>query len=472
LPQKILERAGRKYSIIMAMNEDDIKIQPSAAPLPAETPIPSETPVAPADTASSTDPENDGDKIVEITDDFNITPVLTDIPVPPAPPVMPITPISPVIPTPVAPIIAAVPGKPATKTLHITPNLKRLRTYEGDVAEVLANKKISTTSIALAEKRRETGEDRIGSAETSSGAGGSLPGESGSEASSHAGKKILIAIASLVLVGIGVIGAYYLYSISPLSLGQRVAPQPQAVKSLVPSDTQVAIPIDGMAASAIISAVRSETAKSQSPNTIKEIILVETKNSQHFRVAGPDMANIMDTGAPNIVLRALSDDWMLGVYADPNGTKTVFVVATVDYFQNAFAGMLQWESVMADDLKQYLYASAPADIAAEAVLANPMTATSTANASTTRTTASTTAVSTTSSFLPAQQYATINQPVILRGNFIDRIVQNKDVREFVTTDGKTLFLYSFIDNTKLVITGSEATLSEILKHLEQQTFIR
>jgi len=72
----------------------------------------------------------------------------------------------------------------------------------------------------------------------------------------------------------------------------------------------------------------------------------------------------MDTGTPDIVLRALSDDWMLGVYADPNGTKTVFVVATVDYFQNAFAGMLQWESVMADDLKQYLYQNTPADIAA------------------------------------------------------------------------------------------------------------
>jgi hypothetical protein len=419
------------------MNEDDAKIQPNTTPTD-DAPVNSVTPV-----------DSDGEgpmKVVDITDDLNITPVLPDMPVSPPSPIRAAT-----------PIIVAVPEKPATKAPHITPNLKRLRTYEGDVAEVLANKKISTTSIALAEKRRETGEDRIGSAETSSSAGESLTGESGSESSSHAGKKILITIASLVLVGIGVIGAYYLYSISPLSPSQRVAPQPQAVQSLVPRDTQVAIPIDGMNPTAIISAVRAETAKSQSPNTIKEIVLVQTKNGQHFRVAGPDMANIMDTGAPDIVLRALSDDWMLGVYADPNGTKTVFVVTTIDYFQNAFAGMLQWESVMADDLKQYLYASAPADIAAETVLANPITATSTANASTT-------SLST--------NYFQSNQPVVLRGNFIDRIVQNKDVREFVTTDGKTLFLYSFIDNTKLVITGSEAALSEILKRLEQQTFIR
>jgi hypothetical protein len=66
----------------------------------------------------------------------------------------------------------------------------------------------------------------------------------------------------------------------------------------------------------------------------------------------------------------------------------------------------------------------------------------------------------------------IDQPVVIRGNFIDRIVQNKDVREFVTSDGKIIFLYSFIDNTKLVVTGSEATLSEILRRLEQQTYVR
>ena len=131
---------------------------------------------------------------------------------------------------------------------------------------------------------------------------------------------------------------------------------------------------------------------------------------------------------------------MLGVYADGNGTKTAFVIATVDYFQNAFAGILQWESTMADDLKQYLYANTPADIAL---------GTSTASTS-----------------------ASMNRPVILRGSFIDRIVGNKDVREFVTSDGNVLFLYSFMNNTELAITGSEAALSAILNRLEQQAFVR
>jgi len=110
---------------------------------------------------------------------------------------------------------------------------------------------------------------------------------------------------------------------------------------------------------------------------------------------------------------------MLGIYTDNSGNKDVFVLTTINYFQNAFAGMLQWESVMPDDLEQYL---------------------------------------------------PING--IIKGAFVDRIIQNRDVREFVTSDGKILFLYSFIDNTKLVITGSESTLMEILSRLEQKDFVR
>jgi hypothetical protein len=62
--------------------------------------------------------------------------------------------------------------------------------------------------------------------------------------------------------------------------------------------------------------------------------------------------------------------------------------------------------------------------------------------------------------------------IILRGSFIDRIIKNKDVREFTAGNGDVIFLYSFIDSTKLVVTGSESALSEILNRLEQQAFVR
>ncbi len=405
----------------------------------------------------------------------------------------------PARPAPVPPKIRTLGTAPAPNAPAWTgaDSSKALRTYEGDVAEALAHKGSSAASIALAESRKNSGEDRLGTTEESSSA-------------AHAGRKIVITLVSLLLIGGGAVGAYYLYSISPLAPAKQAAPQAQAAPSLVPSDTQAVIAIDGMDPVAVIRAVRAEIAKPQGINTIKEITLVQTTNGLHYRVTGPDMANIMDIGAPDIVLRALSNDWMLGVYADSSGTKTVFVVATVDYFQNAFAGMLQWEGLMADDLKLYLYPNTPADVTTaaspiETATINPLASienilspaasstktyptspattsstikrrsfsetggqAGTVQASTSPTTVSSTnsAATTTTPVQPSQPY------VVLRGSFVDRIIDNKDAREFITSDGTVLFLYSFIDNTKLVITGSEATLSAILNRLEQQVFVR
>ncbi len=113
---------------------------------------------------------------------------------------------------------------------------------------------------------------------------------------------------------------------------------------------------------------------------------------------------------------------MLGVYSDASGSRSVFAIVQTDFFQNAFAGMLQWEASMPYDLQN--------DVAWQ-----PATTT-------------------------------------IRGQFTDHIVRNADVREFTTPDGGTAFLYSFVDNTKLVFAANERALMEIQSRLEQQAFVR
>jgi hypothetical protein len=93
-------------------------------------------------------------------------------------------------------------------------------------------------------------------------------------------------------------------------------------------------------------------------------------------------------------------------------------------------------------------------------------ATSTATSAPALAVSATSTASSTSPEIPPVPYATIS------GRFEDRIVKNKDVREFRAADGKIVFLYSFIDQTKLVVTASEETLAEIISRLERQAFIR
>jgi len=196
--------------------------------------------------------------------------------------------------------------------------------------------------------------------------------------------------------------------------------------------------IDGLSPPAALSHIAVEVNKPWPANSITEIIPIETSaTGQKARVTEPEMQSLMEVNPPDILTRSLDQPWMLGVYTDESGNHDAFVVVATNFFQNAFAGMLQWESVMADDLKQYLGTANVSDIANVGA----------------------------SSTEPLSAYA-------LNGHFEDRIIMNKDVRAFVTTDGQTLFLYSFVDNSKLVVAKNEATLREILTRLENQAFIR
>ena len=202
---------------------------------------------------------------------------------------------------------------------------------------------------------------------------------------------------------------------------------------------------------------------------------------------------------PDSLTRTLTNDWMLGVFSDSTGNKHLFVISTTDYFQDAFSGMLQWEKVMADDLRLYItspaikgIANAPGQtvpnnlISATTSIVTASTTTKPANAtsSKTSTTSSKTkkpgpkaniAATSTSNIATttiAIEPAFTNSSLTLDGQFQDRIIMNKDVRAFVTSHGQTLFLYSFIDNEHLVFAGDESAISEILTRLEKQTFIR
>ena len=243
-----------------------------------------------------------------------------------------------------------------------------------------------------------------------------------SEPPSHGGLKWFLAILSLILVAGGIFGGYYFYQKSPLAAPAPQPAAPQAPRSVIKTGSQIVIAIDGLNGSAIASKIKAEMAKPQAPNSIKEIVLAENQNGALVRASPSDVLNAMGIAPPDMIVRTLQPEWMLGAYANASGGKSLFVIVETDFFQNAFSGMLQWESAMPLDLQPYL----------------PQQATSTG----------------------------------IQGRFEDRIVKNADVREFTAADGRTPFLYSFIDNSKLVVAGNEAALSEIIGQLEQQAFAR
>jgi hypothetical protein len=246
---------------------------------------------------------------------------------------------------------------------------------------------------------------------------------------SHSTRNWLLAIISLILVCGGSYSAYYLYQKSPLApiplkTNDSQTSQVEKMKSIVSADSKTFLNIDGKNQISIISAIKTEISKSQQEKTLKEIVLTKSTKKIISKVKAGEVLQTTGVSVPDLLSRSLGDDWMLGVYSGIGEQKSLFIITTNNFFQNTFAGLIQWEKTMPDDLKQYLYSGSDVE------------------------------------------------DFTIRGKYKDKIIKNKDVREYVADNGHISFLYSFISNDKLVITNSEDALEEIVTRLEKDAFIR
>jgi hypothetical protein len=360
--------------------------------------------------------------------------------------------------------------------------VKPLRTYEIDFAEAMAKKRISSASIAIAEDKKkererevvvnqpehkvEPSEDTITSYQFPKTKENFVNPYKAPETiqtkpqkevmvtpaqsypvkedilknaqppkdevvikDSHSTRNWFLAIISLILVCGGGYYAFYLYQKSPLAStptnnNNTSTSQIERAKSIISPDSKILISITGKNQNSIVSAIKTEVSKSQPEKTIKEIILTESNGEIISKVKAEKILNTIGVNTPELFSRSISDDWMLGVYSGTGEQKSVFIITTNNFFQNTFAGLIQWEKTMPEDLKQYLYTESN------------------------------------------------NQDFTIRGQYKDKIIKNKDVREYVADNGHISFLYSFISNDKLVITDSEDALEEIITKLEKDAFIR
>lgn len=334
------------------------------------------------------------------------------------------------------------------------PSIKKLRTYESDVAEIMSHRNISAASIAIAEKKRN--EQIIYPNNNDETSQQEEPQAQKNTSTSHSTSKFFLILISFVFIVVGIGGAYYFYKKSIFGSGSTVLtvnPTPTN-NSIITTDSKATLNISGMDPNAIVASIKNEFQKDQKPNSIKEIVINDGQN----KVAAPRMIDFMDIDAPDILKRSLTNDWILGVNNDSANNKDIFVIAQTNFFQNAFAGMFQWESVMADDLKLFLSNGAYQGI----VNAPKATSTITVKGPIINVTVTDNSVSEGNT----ESYST------LRGQFEDYTIMNKDVRVFKTKEGKILFFYSFINNSTIVVASKEQTLVEILNRLENKAFVR
>jgi len=324
---------------------------------------------------------------------------------------------------------AEIPKPPISPQVVSSPDGKKvfsqkpLRTYEGDLAELMSKNKTSVATIAIAESKKNEGEEKIST-----------------EVRKNHTKQILLGFLSFALIAGGIVGGYYLYQKSSLAVPTPVQ-KTLPIFSIVRADRQIVLTIAGEKELELATKI-NETfssivgANGENNQKIVEIILGEKKGEELNRISGSDFIKKASLKMPDALSRSLIDQWMIGTFIENDDNKIPFIIFKTDFFQNAFSGMLSWEASMPDDLADFLNFKDKARASEN--------------------TASTSIAS----------YFSI------RGKFVDKQIKNRDVREFINNQGEILFLYSFIDKDTIVFTTSEQALINIIGRIEKQTYVR
>ncbi|MCX6819934.1 MAG: hypothetical protein NT019_01435 [Candidatus Adlerbacteria bacterium] len=293
-------------------------------------------------------------------------------------------------------------------------DVRNLQTYQGDVERVVQGKHVSVVSIAAAEAERRSKK--------------SLEIHELIEATQpkHTLRTVVLIAASVLLVIAAGVLVHYVYVFNaPLPAGS-----PNAAPFIAVDGTTLVSMSQNTTPSAVMNQlVQAKKSVNLSLGLIAQLYIQTPATSSDSVTQYVDAPTLLAALAPDIpgnLLRAVQPVYLLGVHSF--GLNQPFLIIKVDSYEQAYAGMLAWETSMKADLSPlFAYTPAPG--------------------------------------VRAQQSAGSAQ--FLQTNFFDVIVENHNARILTSADGSLNFLWTFLDRQTIVITTNAGTLREIISRLLQ-----
>lgn len=317
-------------------------------------------------------------------------------------------------------------------------DVQTVRTYQSDIANTIKNDNVSMIKVALSEKKRQ---ERRGQLDNTL-------------EDTNKNLYILIGavVAFLVIAGL-IAGFIYLQSENSRKTAQV---EQQKVQPLLFTETTSILNIDQFELSDLFKIIERDKEAIMELGDMKSIVLTMGSSTAERQLTTEEFFTIINSRAPNGLLRSLDPNFLLGVYAFT--PREMFAVFKVNSYDAAFAGMFEWEPSIESDIgdifinKKERVARSLNTLSAVKSTSTPPDGNSTTDASST---------------VQSSPFGVFSQR-----KFIDKVLSNKDARILVDTDGKEAMLYTFIDKETLVIATSEKSLKEIIFRLTTGRIVR
>lgn len=292
-------------------------------------------------------------------------------------------------------VVVGIPLSPATspdssKTKN-DPSIKPVRTFKTDAEEAVRYQNISAVDIAVAEqKKREK-----------------TPIQYVEERRSRPGALVATAfVLIIILAG----GWFYWFKTSQM---EKSEPVRASIETIIPYTVGSTLVLRSESDALVLIGAKLRTANVGLGNVYA---LVPTLKATSTAYADISLV-FADANMPDRLARSLAPEYMIGTYTyDVNGP---FVILKNTFFQNAFAGMLEWEKDMRNDLLSLIQVSYPSE---ESVPADT-------------------------------------------DRFEDVVISNIDARALRGGNGWIILAYIFADPETMVVATNENTLKYVLDRL-------
>jgi hypothetical protein len=204
--------------------------------------------------------------------------------------------------------------------------LKSLRTYQGDVDEILSQGKASSTTILVSEqKRREEHPEKVIDPVKN-------------EKRNH----LLVTLSSsFLIIGVLTIGVVYY-----IKATEKVAVEEQET-TLLNFTSEATFSMANSIRSNLVSKITSAIKEFNGPENT--ILYVKPTNINEKEVANlNDILTILTPNMPGSLVRSFENKYMLGSYF--LGGNQPFIIISVKDYAESYGGMLEWEKDIPKDL--------------------------------------------------------------------------------------------------------------------------
>jgi hypothetical protein len=156
------------------------------------------------------------------------------------------------------------------------------------------------------------------------------------------------------------------------------------------------------------------------------------------------------------LVRNIEDTIAVGIYKGDKNQP--FILLKTASYENAFTGLLKWESFMGADLFKFFGVDLPDQTTFKDVFVEN-------NSLIAQTSSSTLEIATSTKNASSSEKIVKEETRNIK-NFIDRTIKNKDMRVIQDNDGKIYFVYGFTNRNTIIITTSPETFFEVTNRLK------